>query len=81
MSSSLSNLANNLSEGVHRIKCKFGHFIVAKRCKYMNRFYSHLDMGYISYVDYSHSKRVFKDFEIKFLENIMICIFKLMHYC
>ena len=23
--SSLSNLANNLSEGLHKIKCKFGH--------------------------------------------------------
>ena len=25
MASSLSNVANNLSEGIHRIKCKFGH--------------------------------------------------------
>ena len=25
MSSSLSNLVNNLSEGIIRIKCKFGH--------------------------------------------------------
>ena len=25
MASSLSNLANNLSEGLHRIKCKLGH--------------------------------------------------------
>ena len=25
MASSLSNIANNLSEGIHRIKCKFGH--------------------------------------------------------
>ena len=25
MVSSLSNLVNNLSEGLHRIKCKFGH--------------------------------------------------------
>ena len=25
MVSSLSNLANNLSKGIHRIKCKFGH--------------------------------------------------------
>ena len=23
--SSLSNLVNNLSKGIHRIKCKFGH--------------------------------------------------------
>ena len=25
MASSLSNLVNNLSEGIRRIKCKFGH--------------------------------------------------------
>ena len=25
MTSSLSNLVNNLSEGIHRIKCKYGH--------------------------------------------------------
>ena len=25
MASSLSNLVSNLSEGIHRIKCKFGH--------------------------------------------------------
>ena len=25
MASSLSNLVNNPSEGVHRIKCKYGH--------------------------------------------------------
>ena len=25
MASSLSNLVNNLSEGIHRIKCEFGH--------------------------------------------------------
>ena len=25
MASSLSNLANNLSEEIHKIKCKFGH--------------------------------------------------------
>ena len=25
MASSLSNLVNNLTEGIHRIKCKYGH--------------------------------------------------------
>ena len=25
MTRSLSNLVNNLSEGIHKIKCKFGH--------------------------------------------------------
>ena len=31
MPSSLSSLVNNLSEGNHRIKCKFGHH--DKRCE------------------------------------------------
>ena len=30
MASFLSNLINNLSEGIHRIKCKYGH---EKRCE------------------------------------------------
>ena len=25
MASSLSNLVNNLSEGIHKVKCKHGH--------------------------------------------------------
>ena len=43
MASSLSNLKNNLSEGIHRIKCTFGHD--DKKCethrikyKYCDRF-------------------------------------------
>ena len=31
MASSLSDLVNNLSEGIHRIKCKFGHY--DKKCE------------------------------------------------
>ena len=31
MASSLSNLVNNLSEGIHRIKCKFEH--TDKKCE------------------------------------------------
>ena len=31
MASSLSNLVNNLSEGIHRIKCKFEH--ADKKCE------------------------------------------------
>ena len=31
MASSLSNLLNNFSEGIHRIKCKYGHDL--KKCQ------------------------------------------------
>ena len=46
MASSLSNLVNNLSEGIHRIKCEFGHD--DKKCetcrikyKYCDCFFEH----------------------------------------
>ena len=36
MASSLSNLANHLSEGIHRIKCKYGHN--DKKCDIMIKY-------------------------------------------
>ena len=171
MVSSLSNLVNNLSKEVHRIKCKYGHddkkcetctikykycdcfleyanlkniLIECKRlcCKFyqwkiknyerkfdkklierffnayifsnlgnnkfilllwkgiypyecmddqekLNEapfpekedFYSHLNMKGIIDVDYAHAKRVCKDFETKKLDNVMIGMFKVIHYC
>ena len=44
-------------------------------------FYSHLNMEDIIDADYVHTKRVFKDFEINIQENIIICMFKVIHYC
>ena len=35
MASSVSNLVNNLPEGIHRIKCKFGHNAKKKKKKKM----------------------------------------------
>ena len=43
-------------------------------------FYSNLNMEDITDADYIHLKRVCKDFEIKNLVNIMICIVKVIHY-
>ena len=34
MASSLSNLVNNLSEGIHKVKCNYGH----DDAKYVNAF-------------------------------------------
>ena len=36
MASSLSNLVSNLSVGIHRIKCKYGHGDKTCRIKYKN---------------------------------------------
>ena len=44
-------------------------------------FYKHLDMEHITDADYAHAQRVCKDFEIKILENVMICLLKVIHYC
>ena len=44
-------------------------------------FYSHLNMEGITDAVYTHEKRVCKDFEIIIYENIMICMFKAVHYC
>ena len=44
-------------------------------------FYNHLNMEDITDADYTHTKRVCKEFEIKNLENIMICMFEVIHYC
>ena len=41
MASSLSNLVNNLSEGIHRIKCKYGHD--DKKCETCGIKYKHCD--------------------------------------
>ena len=44
-------------------------------------FYSHLNMEDIADADDLHAKRVCKDFEIKNLGDIIICMFKAIHYC
>ena len=56
MAISLSTLVNNLSEGVHKIKCKFGHDgkqfgTCGIRYKYCNCFleYANLKDGLIEY--------------------------------
>ena len=41
MASSLSNLVNNLSEGIHRIKCKYRHD--DKKCETCGIKYNHCD--------------------------------------
>ena len=41
MASSLLNLVNNLSEGIHRIKCKFGHD--GKKCETCGIKYKYCD--------------------------------------
>ena len=43
-------------------------------------FYSKLNVDDITDSDYNHVKRVCEDFNVKTLENIMICTLKAMHH-
>ena len=51
MSSSLSSLANNLAEEIHKIKCKYGHD--GKKCKTCGIKYEdfHCFLEYINFKD------------------------------
>ena len=53
MASSLSYLVNNVSEGIHTIKCKFGHY--DKKCETCRT----------RYMQITHTRKECKDFEIK----------------
>ena len=44
-------------------------------------FYSHLNIEEITDADYTHTKRICKKFEIKKIVNIIIGMFKAIHYC
>ena len=44
-------------------------------------FDSHLNMEDVTAEDYKHAKKVWKDFEIKTLENVMNCVSKGIHCC
>ena len=44
-------------------------------------FYSNLNMEDITDVDYKHAKIVFENLIKKNLVIIMICMFKVIHYC
>ena len=44
-------------------------------------FCSHVNTEGITDADYTRAKRVCKDLKQKNYENIMICMFKVMHYC
>ena len=61
MAISLSNLANNLSEIIHRIKCKFGHN--DRKCETCRIEYKHCDC----FLEYAK----FKDDSIE--QKCLIC--------
>ena len=70
MASSLSNLVNNLAEGVHEIKCKYGHYnkkcetgrIKEKDCKCCLE-YKNIKNNFIEYNCLSGNKNYQKAFD------------------
>ena len=57
MASSLSNLVNNLSEGIHRIKCKYGHD--DKKCETGGIKYKYWDC-FLEYTNFTNYIREYK---------------------
>ena len=48
MANSLSNLVNNFSKGVYRIKCKFGHDEKCETCAIKYKYYD----CFLKYIDF-----------------------------
>ena len=57
MASSLSNLVNNLSEGIHKIKCKFGHD--DKKCETCEIKYKYCNY----FLEYTNFKNDLKEYK------------------
>ena len=76
--SSLSNLVNNLSEGIHRIKCKYGHD--DKKCETCRIKYKYWNW-YFEYTNFKEDLREHKylicnkNCQIKFDEKEYIQVF------
>ena len=50
MASSLSNLVNNLSEGLHRMRCKLGH--EDKKCETCETKYKYYCDSFLEYTNF-----------------------------
>ena len=57
MASSLSNLVNNLSEGIHKIKCKYGHD--DKKCETCENRNKYFDC----FLEYTNFKEDLKEYK------------------
>ena len=73
MASSLSNLVNNFSERIHRIKCKFGHD--DRKCETCRIEYMYCDcfLEYINFKDYLMEYKCFcckENYQHKFDEKL-----------
>ena len=78
MASSLSNLVNNFSEGIHRIKCKFGHD--DKKCETCGIKFKYCD-GFLEYMNFKDDLIEYKclcsnkNYQDKFYEKLKEQIF------
>ena len=73
MASSLSNLVNNLFEGIHRIKCKYGHDdkkceTCRVKCQHCNCFLECMNFK-VSLIEYKCLCRN-KNYQRKFYEKL-----------
>ena len=57
MASSFSNLVNNISEGIHKIKCKYGHD--DKKCENYSIKYCDCFLEYIDFKNHCNRMQMF----------------------
>ena len=84
MASSLSNLVNNFSEGIHRIKCKFGHD--DKKCETCGIKYKYCDF-FLEYTNFKNDLIEYKYlccnkiYQRKFDERLKERFFNIYKFC
>ena len=88
MASSLSNLFNNRVEGIHKIKCKYGHDDKKyENCRikyeYCDCFFEHTDFKIIYVVTKIINKSLMKNYRNDFLihTNFLSMILINLFYC
>ena len=86
MASSLSNLVNNLAEGIHKIKCKKENYNKKWKISWINYKDFECCLEYTKVKDYSMQYKCFlcnRDYQKKFDENLFFLFSKksdlLMH--
>ena len=83
MTISLSNLVNNLSERIHKIKCKYGHN--DKKCETCGIKYKYCDcfIEYINFTDHLIEYKCLcciKNFQQKFAEKLKVLFFNTKNF-
>ena len=70
-----------MQEGVNAYEYMDGWKNLSKTFLPQKDFYSHLNMEDITDADYARAEKVVKILKSNILDNMMVCMFKAIHYC